>query len=226
MSPKNQQLFIRSRTNGEHKNPEIRTTSFLLCMDYLILVEYQSDAERKRIDYAVEKWQGKADVSKPRGAVIEFRNGDIDSFLDNLYSRLPDGKSAVRVFEGKDYSPEISEKTYILKYETDAEPKAAESFLNYLMNRTGASFDGIRSGIKCYTAYTTKGQVMIDIAIEKKEKTGNRTETARSENEAFSAGAGTSGTVTSVRITVRGYGEVAQFICSRIDKEMTAFLDM
>lgn len=175
-------------------------------MDYLILVDYQSDAERKRIDYAIERWQAKATVLKPRGTVILFRDGDIDAFLDNLYSRLSIGKGSVRIFAGNVYSPEIEEQTVRLIYESEIEPVSVEKFLNYVMNKSNASFDGIHGGIKCYTAYTKKGQISIGIAInDEKRELKNK---------------------TSIRITVSGYGDAVTFIQERIDREMKAFLEI
>lgn len=170
-------------------------------MEYLIVVDYLSDAERKRIDYAIERWQEKASVQKPRGTVILFRDGDVDAFLDNLYSRLSLGKDAVRVFAGGVYSPEIAERTVHLKYDTEIEPVSVEKFINYVMRKMGASFEGIRNGIKCYMAYTKKGQVSIAIVIND------------AENKAV------------IKITVSGYGDAVAFVRERIDKEMTAFLE-
>ena len=172
----------------------------LFNMDYLIVVDYQSDAERKRIDYAMERWKDKANIHKPKGTVIHFDNGDIDEFLDDLYSRLSVGKGSVHVFAGDAYSPEITEQTMHLQYSSSMETEAIDKFLNYIMNKLGASFEGTKQGIKSYTAYTKKGQVGIDVSL--KNKDGE----------------------TILLITLRGYGDVVTFVNGRIDKELKVFL--
>jgi hypothetical protein len=168
-------------------------------MDYLIVVDYQSDAERKRIDYAIERWKDKGKIHKPKGTVIHYAGDDVDEFLDDLYSRLSVGAGSVHIFAGDTYSPDINEQTTQLKYTTTMDSAAVENFLKYIMNKLGASFEGTKQGIKSYTAYTKKGQAGIDVAL-------------------------TAGDNTAVLVIVRGYGEVVSFIAGRIDKELKVFL--
>lgn len=174
-------------------------TYSLLGMDYLIMVDYQSDAERKRIDYAIERWKGEGSINKPKGMVIHFSGDDVDSFLDDIYSRLSGGKEPVHVFAGDMYSPSIAEQSKHLEYSTEMDARIVEKFLNYILNKLGASFEGRRDEIKEYTAYTKKGQVGIDIQFVPAEKTG-------------------------VRIFLRGYGDVVDFVAGRIDSELKVFL--
>ena len=171
----------------------------LFNMDYLIVVDYQSEAERKRIDYAVERWKDKGTVHKPKGTVIHFSGDEIDDFLDDIYSRLSVGKEAVHVFAGDPYSPSVSEQTKHLEYSTKMEKKSVEGFLNYIMNKLGASYDGNPDDIKRYTAYTKKGQVGIDISLSEGEN-------------------------TDILILIRGYGDVVSFVSGRIDNELKVFL--
>ena len=37
---------------------------------FLLILDYVSDAERKRIDYAIERWQRKLKIKKPKGTMI------------------------------------------------------------------------------------------------------------------------------------------------------------
>ena len=168
-------------------------------MDYLIVVDYQSDAERKRIDYAIERWKDRVMIEKPHGTVIHFSGADVDEFLDDLYSRLSVGKDSVHVFAGYSYSPNVSEQVEELKYSTYVDALSVEKFLNYIMIKIGASYEETKNGIKRYTAYTKKGQVGIEISLKSKGK-------------------------SEVVIVVKGYGEVVTFITRRIDKELKVFL--
>lgn len=172
----------------------------LFNMDYLIMVDYQSDAERKRIDYAIERWKDRGVLRKPKGTIIHYSGDEIDEFLDDIYSRLGTGKEAVHVFAGDPYSPAVTEQTRHLEYSTKMESAILGKFLNYIMNKLGASFEGNQGDIRCYTAYTKKGQVGIDVSM-------------------------TSGDTTELLIVLRGYGEVVSFIAERIDKELKVFLE-
>lgn len=78
---------------------------------------------------------------------------------------------------------------------------AVDIFLNYIMTKLGASYEGTKNGIKSYTAYTKKGQVGIDAIISNIDK-------------------------TVVLVVVRGYGEAVSFVVGGggIDKELKVFL--
>ena len=172
----------------------------LFNMGYLIVVDYQSDAERKRIDYAIERWKDRVDITKPKGTIIYYDGDEVDEFLDDLYSRLSVGKDGVHVFVGDPYSTAITEQVKHLSYTTQMDAQSVERFLTYIMNKLGASFEGKRDGRKIYTAYTKKGQVGVDIALEKRD--GN----------------------TEILLFIRGYGDVVSFVEERIDKELKVFL--
>ena len=172
----------------------------LFNMDYLIMVDYQSDAERKRIDYAIERWKDRGVLHKPKGTVIYYSGDEIDEFLDDIYSRLGNGRESVHVFAGDPYSPPITEQTRHLEYSTKMEIQIVGKFLKYIMNKLGASYEGTQGDIQCYTAYTKKGQVGIDISMTSEGK-------------------------TELLIVLRGYGEVVSFIAERIDKELKVFLE-
>ena len=172
----------------------------LFNMGYMIVVDYQSDAERKRIDYAIERWKERVDLSKPKGTIIYYNGEEVDDFLDDLYSRLSVGKEGVHVFVGDPYSSTITEQTKHLTYSTEMDVLSVERFLNYILNKLGASFEGQHDGLKNYTAYTKKGQVGVDISLDTDEEK------------------------TQILIFIRGYGEVVSFVQGRIDKELRVFL--
>ncbi|HID43090.1 MAG TPA: hypothetical protein EYP30_04815, partial [Archaeoglobaceae archaeon] len=59
-------------------------------MGYLLILSYESDAERKRIDYAIERWRTKLRVNKPKGAVVILDGGEeeLNRFIEDLFSRI------------------------------------------------------------------------------------------------------------------------------------------
>jgi len=169
-------------------------------MDYIVFVDYFSDAERKRIDYAIERWRDKADIAREKGIVIRFKNENIDVFLDDLCSRLDTGRDQVRVFEASMHEPEIEAREEVLRYQSSAGRDIIEKFLGYIMAKINAQYDFRRDGIVRYAASTKKGQAKIEISITDSEK----------------------GSETVIKIS--GYASSAKFLHDRIDEEMKTFL--
>ena len=66
---------------------------------YMLIVRYESDAERKRLDYAIERWENKIKVEKPKGAVIlvegneedvkDSSQAEADAKLGTIIKKLP-----------------------------------------------------------------------------------------------------------------------------------------
>ena len=54
---------------------------------FLLILDYESDAERKRIDYAIERWQSKLKISKPKGTIIvlDGKQEIIDDICSSLF---------------------------------------------------------------------------------------------------------------------------------------------
>lgn len=169
-------------------------------MEYLVFVDYFSDAERKRVDYAIEKWREKADITKEKGMVIRFKDGDIDDFLENLCSRLNLGRDQVSVFKAEPVEPEVNAQLKTLKYNSTERKDVIEKFLSYVLAKINAQYEFAQNGVSRYNVSTKKGQARIDIAIT--EKNG--------------------GCETIIRIS--GYGAAACFVRDRIDEELKTFL--
>lgn len=175
-------------------------------MEYLLILNYESDAERKRIDYTIERWKGKIDIKKPKGAVIILRGeeSEFNRFIEDLFSRVEfepnkGPESKVEVYLLEKYRPEVEKRVQRLSYESTESSEVVRKFLDYLMAKLNASYE-YSSGIsKVYTAYTKKGQARIDVRIEE-------------------------GGVTRITILIEGYGEVVKFLAGKIDYEIKTFL--
>ena len=175
-------------------------------MKYVVIVDYESDAERKRIDYVVERWMDKLDVSKLKGVILGVNGDDLrlNTFLEDLYSRLEVSSNRnlshkIRVYRVGEYHPEIEGERIVLKYDTKEDIEIIRKFVGYLMAKLNASYEYSSRFSYIYRAYTKKGWVRIEIRYSKKEK-------------------------TEITITIEGYGEVVNFIADKIDREMKSFL--
>lgn len=175
-------------------------------MECLLILSYESDAERKRIDYAIERWRDRINIRKPRGAVIILKGSEneFNEFVEDLFSRLEFGdkspESKVEVYLLEKHRPEVEKKVRRLSYESTENSEAIRRFLNYLLAKLNASYEYSSGTSKVYTAYTKKGQARIDVRIEERE-------------------------VTRIAILIEGYGEAVEFLASKLDYEIKTFLE-
>ena len=169
-------------------------------MEYLLVVDYHSDAERKRIDATIDRWKSKKDVRKERGVAILVRDEVIEDFLQDLYARLERGSEDVRIYSAEESAPDVRESTKALYYETSLDKDALKQFLKYILNKLNSSYEGVRNGVESYTAYTRKGQATIGLL--------------------WSEDAGT----TRLNVMVSGFGDAVSLVAGRIDEELQVFL--
>lgn len=169
-------------------------------MEYLLVVDYHSDAERKRIDATIDRWKAKKDVRKEKGVVIRINDDEIEDFMQDLYARLDRGTESVRMYAAEEYNPEVEEISKTLQYETEMECETVRQFLRYILNKMNVSTEGARDGVESYTAYTRKGQAEIGIVWAKDSRN------------------------TKVTVYVSGFGDAVLFVAGRIDEEVSVFL--
>lgn len=170
-------------------------------MQHLLILEYQTDAERKRIDYTIEKWSGKDNISvaKPKGVVVLFDGEGLEDFVEDVYSRIDTGSNPPRIFTLEENTPRITTKVRNLDYSSVKSADVLENFLNYLLAKQSAAFDYSEGDQKVYSVRTRKGQVRIAVLLEKQKN-------------------------VRCQISIEGYGEVVDFVAGRIDDELKVFL--
>lgn len=187
-------------------------------MEYIIVIDYENDAERKRIDYTIERWKDRAEIEKPRGAVLRFNGDNPDEFLGDLYSRLNRGTEGVTVFAADIYAADIPEKVKTLRYTTSLKIPTIQKFMDYLMKKFGIGWgDECEDGATVYKVSTKKGNAVIKFAINPPEKYVRLAEKSPAEfinHNDFN----------NLTVTVRGYGDVASYIAEGLDAEIMMFL--
>ena len=168
-------------------------------MGYIVFVAYDNDAERKRVDYLLEKWSSRADIRKPRGLVFYIEADDVEGFLEELFSRLEGNvRDKVEVYRAERLSETVEARRRSLEYLIDEERKVVERFMGYLLSKLNASLLRSEGGTKVYNVYTRKGRGTLRVTIE-----GDRR--------------------TRVSVDVEGYGDVVDFLAERIDDELKLF---
>jgi len=166
-------------------------------MNYLIVIDYDKDTERKRIDYLIEKWSQRANIEKIRKMAILVETEDIDELIRGIISRLegdPEGK--VRIYEVKEVRKSVPLKRITLKYRI-SNRESIEGFLNYLMAKLGASYECSIGDAKKYHLYTKKGKCSISVRFYRDLLT----------------------------FEIEGYGDGVDIIKAKIDSDMKLFIE-
>ena len=170
---------------------------------HLLLLDYDTDAERKRIDYAIERWQDKIKISKPRGIIIivDGKMERMNDFIEDFSARLDKSEEKVEVYKLEDYRTDIEKNVKNLTYQTTENIEFLKKFFSYLMTKLNASYDHNSKFGTVYDLYTKKGQVKIDIVV--KQVTD----------------------ATNIIVKLEGYGSVVDFISEKINTEVNVFLE-
>ena len=164
---------------------------------YLITAKYTDDAERKRIEYALERWKDSMGITKPEGITVITRGGDIEAMLDDLYARVP--RDNVRVYSLSETSFEVPESERRMKINLKGETKTIEKLLGFVMAKQKAFFRHEVTSGKLYEVYTKKGRA--EIYTNLKEDSG----------------------IVTVDIRIKGYGNAADLVYNKIDSEFRYF---
>ncbi|CAI1493609.1 conserved protein of unknown function [Thermococcus nautili] len=163
-------------------------------MKYFVVVSYDDDAERKRVDYLLSKWAERADVEKPRGMTFIIETEHEKEFFEELFSRIEGNPSEkVRIYRVTEEWPALRERSATREYLLAEEEGFVRRFLAYLCSKLGGTFSPEEGTCE---VYTRKGRGVIQFSLRGTPR----------------------GTV--VRVTVSGYGEVVDYLLSRVDEEL------
>ena len=169
---------------------------------HLFIMEYETDAERKRIDYAIERWKDEIKIIKPKGTIVivEGDRKKINDFIEDMHARLEKSEKKLEVYEVKEYEYKVEKNIRKLSYETREDISFIKKFLDYLMVKLNAGYDYNSKLGKVYRVYTKKGQAQIEMSVDEK------------------------GDGCNIIVRVEGYGAVVDFLSNKIDSEIRMFL--
>ncbi|WP_144368018.1 hypothetical protein [Palaeococcus pacificus] len=173
-------------------------------MPHLFIISYGNDAERKRIEYLLEKWSERAEISKLRGITFIIDTENVSEFAEELLSKLdPPSSDKVEVYHVKkeDLKSKVAPNKVELEYITNENPQIVRKLLRYILSKCNAYYVSSDDLSMTYGAYTKKGRVEIRIEIDEK-----------STNE------------TQIVISLVGYGEVVEYMAKKLREELSLLL--
>ncbi len=176
---------------------------------YLILTKYSDEAERKRIEYAIERWGKEMKLGRPEGVpiIVDEENDRVIEFLDDLYSRTSKDdirtlKDKVKIYNLSETALEVEEKEELLKAELEGSLETVEKFIGFILAKQNAFFQRAIPSGKLYTVSTKKGRAEISTQLIGKDKK------------------------VSVNIRIRGYGDAPELIYNKINNELKYFKEV
>ena len=128
--------------------------------EYLYVVEYEEDAERKRAEYLFNNWES-GEINRPSGLVRIGKGVDNDELYEQLITKVPAEQISVYQLDTVDADVE-PEKTHIKK-EVDASVDAVETFLEYILSKKKAVLQSATRNE--YEVYTKKGRAELSYEI-------------------------------------------------------------
>jgi hypothetical protein len=220
-------------------------------MGYLIVVNYDKDVERKRVDYLIEKWSNRGNIEKIRKMAIITDMEDMDEFVKDIMSRLEGNpEKKVRIYKIEEVKKTVPSKKATLNYKLTGRKgaEAVTGFLKYLMVKIGASYVCSIGTTKKYEAYTKKGSCFILIKLQGKTEMDNWNENTKKnkknkKNEMIKRAYENEETKKNekekeheknekneheyivITFEIEGYGESVDLIKNKIDNDMKLFIE-
>ena len=168
---------------------------------YLVIAKYSDDAERKRIEYILEKWKDKLNVTKPDGIVAIASGSDTEmySLAEELYAKT--SKDRVTLYRVDRSRVEIEESERKLTVTLEEKRETVEKVLSFIMARQKAVLKHV-SPENYKTVY---------------EVTSKASKKGRAEISVFISDRGG---LVNIDISITGYGEVVDYVYNKLNEEM------
>lgn len=132
--------------------------------NYLYIVKYESDAERKRAEYPFNNLN-KENVEKVEGLVRIVQTENEKDLHKDLASRV--GEKNVESYKLKDIEVEIQKKSRKVKREIQTSSESIEGFLKYVLSKKNAVLKSSKHNL--YHIYTRKGKVKVKYRIKEQK---------------------------------------------------------
>jgi len=163
---------------------------------YLVTAKYTTDAERKRIEYAFGKWNGKLGIAKPEGLVAIVDSDDIEGLVEELYSRSP--RENIELYRIEKVHLDVAEVEREMKLRLREKRETVERLVDFIMARQKAvlKLELREPPQKVYEVYTRKGKAEIVVSLQE------------------------SGGGVSLGLRISGYGEAVELIHRRLEEQL------
>jgi len=127
---------------------------------YLVVVNYEDDAERKRAEYILNNWDG-GNISPVQGLSRQVTGVEIDDLYEQIVSKVSEDRVEVYELEPTDAQAKRRTERFEFTFETDRE--RVEWAMEAIMNKRKRVTED--EGENVYGIYTKKGRATISYTI-------------------------------------------------------------
>lgn len=158
---------------------------------YLVTVEYEDDAERKRAEYLLDNWE-EGSVKSVTGLSRIARCVDIHDLYDSLVAKIPE--SRISTYELTSVSSDVTTSGERLSLRTAAQPDRVEWAMESVLNKRKAVQEP--GAENSFAVYTKKGRANVEYEVH-----------GRGED-------------VVLEIEIEGFGEAATFLRDYFEDEL------
>lgn len=162
--------------------------------EYLFVVDYEDETERKRVEYLFNNWD-EGDIARPEGVTRVAAGVDHDELYRQLLNKVPDDQ--VDAYRLSAVDADVSPETVTVERTVTAPRAPVESFLEYVLSKRKAVLQS--EARNEYELYSKKGRAEIRYTLD------------------------SDGTETSVRLQITGYQPAPSFLGDFFGEELDEF---
>lgn len=168
--------------------------------EYLVVVDYDDEAERKRAEYLLDNWDD-GETRRVKGLTRKAVGVDVEELYDQLAAKVPPGN--VSAFELHPVDAEATaEQATIHRTFRETNPERLEWAMETIMNKRKAVQQGSTDdGREIWAVYTKKGRAEISYEIKR------------------------AGAEMELHVVVDGFGEAPSFLKEYITDELQYMID-
>jgi hypothetical protein len=131
---------------------------------YLYTVQYDGEAERKRVEYLFNNWED-GDIDSPSGLAKIAENVDHEELYEQVATKVPEEQ--IGVYRLQSAAPEVESKTITVEQELTASLDAVEGFLDYMLSKKKAVLQSASRNE--YEMYTKKGRAEVSYTLREEK---------------------------------------------------------
>lgn len=163
--------------------------------EYVFVVSYGDDKERKRIEYLFNNWNG--EIKKPEGLVQVAGEIDHDESYERIFSKVP--PEQVSSYRLEPVDAEVDPESVIVEESLSAAIDDAEGFIEYMLFKKKPVLQSAERNE--YEVDTKKGRADVTYQLTGQDEKVN------------------------VQIRVEGYSPAPEFLASFFETELTDYAE-
>jgi hypothetical protein len=161
---------------------------------YLIVVDYESDTQRKRAEYLLDN-QDEGQIDSLQGLTRVASGLDVDTLYEELAAKVPE--ETIDLYDLEEVEATARKGERELHYQYDVETDRVTWAMESLLNRRESATREAGGDIDVWSVYTKKGRARIEYEIRQPSDGSTRLD-----------------------IRVVGWGEAPTFLAEYIDEEL------